>query len=237
MTPENSFVVTESTVTQIASANRSRLGVTLIELVVVLAMISALIGAGAMSFLSWLEGQNIKTSARAVSNAFMLARGEAMRSGQNHIVAFGNGVLPNVANDIVIARDGAPETADCSFVSSDVVHSVDLLDGVAWGTTPTLAGNSWAPADPGLAKGNVANGTSFTTPNLATPASWVTFEPDGIPRAFTSDGSSCTALGLPGEAGGGIYLTNGERDYAVLLAPLGTARVLSWRPDTGVWVD
>lgn len=226
-----------ASVTRIIRSDRSRSGVTLVELVIVLALISAIIGIGAWGFLDWMRGQNIKTSARAVSNAFLLARGEAMRTGENHIVAFGVGVLPNVDADIVIAKDGPPDTANCSFVSTDVVHRESLLDGVSWGTTTTLAGNAAVPDDPGQATANASNGTTFSTPNFTTPASWVTFEPDGIPRAFTSNGTVCTSVGLPGESGGGIYLTNGKRDYSVVVAPLGTARVVGWRPDTGSWVN
>ena len=65
----------------------------------------------------------------------------------------------------------------------------------------------------------------------------VVFEPDGIPRVFTTNGTSCTELGPRGEGGGGIYVTNGRRDYAIVLSPLGTARAVGWNPSSASWMD
>jgi prepilin-type N-terminal cleavage/methylation domain-containing protein len=218
---------------------RDQAGMTLIELVIVLAVVAAMLGVAAFGIADWATDQRIKTSARAVSDAFMLGRSEAIRTGNSHLVVFGLGVLPNADADIVIVDDDRPDLADCSIASSEIVHRVNLERGVTWGTTASLAGTTVAPDDPGLAVGNTQNGSSFTTAALDpnTPASWVVFQPDGIPLLFTTNGSACTELGLRGEGGGGIYLTNGRRDYAVVLTPLGTSRVLAWNPDSGNWTN
>ena len=65
------------------------------------------------------------------------------------------------------------------------------------------------------------------------------FQPDGLPRLFTQTmgGGSCDDVGMAGEGGGAIYVTNGRRDYAVVLSHLGTARVHLWIPSTGAWRD
>jgi hypothetical protein len=68
-------------------------------------------------------------------------------------------------------------------------------------------------------------GWTFSDAGGAATASWVLFQPDGLPRTFTTNGAACTAIGRAGEGGGGIYVTNGSRDYAVVLRPLGTVRV------------
>ena len=65
------------------------------------------------------------------------------------------------------------------------------------------------------------------------PANWVVIQPDGVPRPFTTDGGY--AVGAVGSGAGVIYLTNGARDYAVVVSPLGGLRVHSWDRDAGQW--
>ena len=88
-----------------------------------------------------------------------------------------------------------------------------------------------------LAVASVATGSSFTdaSMNPGSGATWVLFQPDGIPRTFTPSGSACTAVGNPGEGGGAIYLTNTLRDYAIVLAPFGTTQVHVWDPQASAW--
>ena len=218
---------------------RNQAGLTLIELVVVLAVVSALIATAAFGISGWAQDQRLKTSARAVSDAFMLGRAEAIRSGNSHLVVFGLGELNNTYADIVIVNDDRPDLADCSIASSEIVHRVNLEKGVTWGTTASLAGTTVAPSDQGLAVGNTQFGSSFTTAALDpnTPASWVIFQPDGVPLLFSTNGSDCTQIGLRGEGGGGIYVTNARRDYAIVLTPLGTSRVLGWNPSANNWMN
>jgi prepilin-type N-terminal cleavage/methylation domain-containing protein len=218
---------------------RNQAGLTLIELVVVLAVISALIATATLGISGWAQNQRLKTSARAVSDAFMLGRAEAIRSGNSHLVVFGLGELNNTYADIVIVNDDRPDLADCSIASSEIVHRVNLEKGVSWGTTASLAGTTVAPDDQGLAVGNTQYGSSFTTAALDpnTPASWVIFQPDGVPLLFSTNGSDCTQIGLRGEGGGAIYVTNGRRDYVIVLTPLGTSRVLGWNPSSNNWMN
>jgi type II secretory pathway pseudopilin PulG len=211
----------------------------LIELVMVLAVASALVGTATFGIFEWSKDQRIKASARAVSDAFMLGRAEAIRTGDSHLVVFGTGALTNADADIVIVNDDRPDNANCSIASSEIIHRIDLETGVTWGTTGSLAGTTVAPDDQGLAVANTQNGSSFTTaaldPNI--PASWIVFQPDGVPRLFTTNGTACTEIGLRGQGGGGIYVTNGRRDYAIVLSPLGTSRAVGWNPNTSNWMD
>jgi prepilin-type N-terminal cleavage/methylation domain-containing protein len=219
--------------------HRKQAGLSLIELAAVLAIVSALAATATFGISKWSNGLRIKASARAVSDAFMLARSEAIRSGDSHLVVFGVGALTNADADIVVVNDDRPDNANCSIASSEIVHRVNLENGVTWGTDPNLAGTTPATGDQGLAVSNTQNGSSFTTaaldPNV--PASWLLFQPDGIPRLFTTNGSTCSQIGLRGQGGGGIYVTNGDRDYAVVLTPLGTSRVLAWIPGGGGWMN
>jgi prepilin-type N-terminal cleavage/methylation domain-containing protein len=219
--------------------DRDQAGLSLIELAVVLAIVSTLVATGTFLIRDWSRDQRLKSSARAVSDAFMLGRAEAIRAGDSHLVVFGAGALANADADIVIVNDDRPDNADCSIAASEIIHRVNLEAGVSWGTTSGLAGATPAPDDPGLAVSNTENGSSFTTaaldPNIA--ASWVAFQPDGVPRLFTTNGSSCTEMGLRGQGGGGIYVTNGRRDYAIVLTPLGTSRVVLWNINSNAWMD
>lgn len=212
---------------------------TLIELVIVLAVIAALVATAVFGVSDWAEDQRVKHAARSVADAFLLGRAEAIRTGRSHIVVFGVGALPNADADIVIVDDDEPDTADCSIATSEIAHRVNFDAGVTWGTSDDLADTTVAPDDLGVAPANSENGTTFTTAALvpASPASWLVFQPDGIPRLFTTSGSACTAISQAGQAGGAIYVTNGRRDYAVVLAPLGTVRVHAWNPSSGAWVN
>lgn len=218
---------------------RSSHGMTLIEIAIVLAIISAAVAVAAFAVNSWVEQQRVKKAARSVADAFLLARGEAIRTGHVHLAVFGVNALANADADIVIVDDGEPDSSDCSIATSEIVHRMQFDTGVTWGTTASLAGTTVAPSDIGIATGNTEDGSSFSTAALdsTVPASWVLFEPDGIPRLFTTSGSACTQVGISGQAGGGIYLTNGSRDYAVVLTPLGTVRVHAWNPSSGSWMN
>jgi hypothetical protein len=60
------------------------------------------------------------------------------------------------------------------------------------------------------------------------------FLPDGTPRGFSIN----PFAGGPITSGnGGIYVSSGSRDYAVVLAPLGGVRVHAWEREAGQWTD
>lgn len=215
--------------------NVKRAGVTLLELVVVIAIISVLALAAVPGMLHWSDDQRVKSAAREVADAFMLARSEAIRTGSNHLVVFANAL--GATEPIVIVNDGPQTTANCTIDAGEVVHHVPAERGVSWGTSTGAANGTQAPDDPGLAVANVTSGSSFTdaSKNPGNAASWVLFESDGLPRLFTQGGPGCAAVGNAGEGGGSIYVTNGRRDYAVVLQALGTTRVHKWNPSTDSW--
>lgn len=196
---------------------------TLIEIAVALAIIGILTAMAIPNFVTWQADMRVKEAARAVSDAFVLGRAEAIRTGNNHIVAF-NGTL-GASEVIEIADDGIPGTGNCAIDGGETVHQVSAIPNITWGTTASLANGTAAPDDLGGSSATVSIGWSFTNAGGTTPAQWVLFQPDGLPRLFTPAGC---ALSAAGEGGGAIYVTNGRRDYAVVLGPLGTTRVHSW---------
>ena len=210
-------------------------GFTLIELTIVLALIGVVMAIGVTNFNTFMENQRASSSARDVADAFSLARSEAIRTGNNVIVAFRVETgLAGISSDIVIANDGSPAAANCALASSEIIRTFALERNVRFGTTTTLSNTTAAPDDGGTS-GHQTTGSSFA--NGSSPAgvaSWVMFSPDGMPHRFTQDGTApCDNVSAVGAASGAIYLTNGRRDYAVVLSPLGTSRLHRW--NKGSW--
>jgi len=209
---------------------------TLIELVAVMALIGAMLAIGLFTMEGWNEDQRVKSAARSIGDAFSLARAEAIRSGSNHIVAFPiEAGLAGITAPVVIVNDGPSTTSNCRIDAGEIIQTVPAEAGVLWGTDAALANGTPAPDDAG-GSGNQSTGSSFTDASMATPASWVMFQPDGIPRAFTQNAVAtppCTNVGQAGQGGGAIYVTNGRRDYAVVLSPLGAVRLHAWNPSGG----
>ena len=97
----------------------------------------------------------------------------------------------------------------------------------AWGVADATVK---VPNDSGA--GVIGSGSTFTDPNN-NAANWVMFRPEGIPVSFTP---GC-ALGGIGSGVGGAYVTNGKRDYAMVLSPLGGIRVHGWNGAGDGWTN
>jgi prepilin-type N-terminal cleavage/methylation domain-containing protein len=214
--------------------DRRRAGFNLIEIAVVLAVVGAMVALAIPSMNQWQANHRLSESARSVNAALSFARSEAIRSGNLHIVFFdedaaGNDLQDAGGNDvdILVLDEGRPGSInqDCNIDAGERALAFDLENDVTFGTS--LA-SSAAPNDSG--GGTFSSGSSFTDPS-SNAASWVLFRPEGIPLAFNS---GCTVGGI-GSGDGGIYLTNGNRDSAVVLTPLGATYVHSWGEHIGAW--
>ncbi len=222
--------------------NKRRQGITLIEITIVVVILGVMAGMAVPAMQDLRNDQRLRSSIRATADSFSLARAQAIRTGSNVIVVFqgATGGTPPAAlqstNIIDIVIDGVAATADCTIADTEVVWTMTAdatSNSLNWGTTPGNAGTTPVPSDPGLAPTNSFQGSTFTDATITTAtidntkfASWVVFQPDGLPRLMTP--ADCANLGTAGQGGGGIYVTNGRRDYAVVLSALGTARVHNW---------
>jgi prepilin-type N-terminal cleavage/methylation domain-containing protein len=216
---------------------RERLGFTLIEIMVVVGIVAVLATLTTLEMGEWLRNQRVKAAARSAADAFQLARSEAIRTSRNHIVFFGSpgdtdpAGTALVGSDgswvpILIVDDGPPTTANCQIDAGEATRGIRPADDVQWGVSSATVK---VPDDPGKAPFSPpqASGRTFADP-ANNAVNWVLFRPDGIPVSFSFSSGTCAQISGTGSGGGGLYITNGERDYAVVLSPLGSARVYLW---------
>ena len=210
-------------------------GFSLIEIAVVVAIAGVLAIAAAPSMGEWRSNERLKAAGRSVATALSFARSEAVRTGNNHIAFFqtdAQGTPLAVGGDpvpIAVIDDSRPGSAlqNCQIDAGEIVSGVPAEQGVAWGVSAATVA---VPSDFG--GGDFTSGSTFRDP-AGNPASWVLFQPQGTPVAFTP---GC-GLGTVGGGGGAIYLSNGLRDLAVVLTPLGSVRMHSFEEGTGTWTN
>lgn len=222
---------------------RRKGGFTLIEMMIIIAVISVMTGLALTVIGRRIGDQRAKAAVRDVANLFQLARTEAIRTGTNHIVYF----QLDPADDPLVDRAGTPVAAllaadaDADGIpdAGEYKASVPLDDtgSLSWGSTFAAVGPVAAPNDnPGgtfPATDPDFSCCTFQTP-VGNDARAVVFLPDGIPRAFST---GPFAMGPVGGGGGAVYVTSGTRDYAVVLGPLGSARAHSWNRGADAWTN
>ena len=214
-----------------------RAGFTLIEVVVVMGIIAALAAVAIPSIQDMIERRRLQGFARDLGNVFQIARSQAIRTGNYQIVFFGplgtadpaGTVLVDSTGSTVpmlILDDGSPATANCHIEVGESRETISLPNDIGFGVSEATVK---VPADTGSAAFSPpqASGTTASDPSN-NPTNWVLFRPDGIPVGFDPTSTTCGTIGDTGTGGAGLYVTSGGRDYAVTLAPLGSARVHTW---------
>ena len=227
-------------------AGRLRAGMTLIELMVVVGLLAVLVALAVPSIREWAGDQRTKQAARSLADALLVARTEAIRTGNNFIVFFGDPLTTDPAGTLVtyngqwvpvlVIDDGAPTASNCVIDAGEQFLGITPLQDVTWGVTEASAA---VGTDTGAAPFNPPPAPPWDGATFADPANnkvnWVMFRPDGIPVGFSGAGGNCGAIGSTGSGGGGLYVTNGRREYGVVLAPLGGVRVHLWNPSSNQW--
>jgi type II secretory pathway pseudopilin PulG len=211
---------------------------TLVEVAIVVALVGVMAALGAPSIGQWFANQRVKAAARSVADAFLVARADAIRTGRAQVVflAAARASDPPATDPagtalgapVVQIDDGPLSGTNCVIDAGELQRRVRAERDVAWGYGPS--GGAVAPGDSG--GGDLQSGSSFTDGG-GNPVTWVMFRPDGLPVTFDA---SCNRVNV-GRGGGAVYLTNGARDYAVVLTPLGGVRVHAWNGGGGAWTN
>lgn len=226
-------------------------GFSLMEIVVVLSIVGVVLSMGVASFSDWSTRQRLINSAGEFAQILFVGRVEAIRKGANHIVFFGSDAL----GGNLVAEDGTTSVA--ALLIEDIngnyapdageqrmVVPLSLDTSIVWGRTQATV---LVPTTSGSLAGDPFSGTSvegslaaqdsaahFRHPSQQdTAQSWVLFAPDGTPRAFDPSGAA-TVAGI-GTGDGAIYVSDGERDRAVVMTALGAIRSYRWDLENGSW--
>jgi len=226
--------------------NKAVRGFTMIEIMVVVAIIGIIMAAAVPGINRHFETMNGRAAAKSIVDALTIARAQAIRTGNNHVVFFSIINAGVAAGDTVgaplvdgngapvpvfVLNDGRPGSANqnCQIDAGEPRLTFDAKPGVGWGANAPPAAIE-APDDDAVNAIPVA-GSSFRAPDNTPNMTWVQFRPDGIPVAIDN---ACNS-GRLGSGGGTIYLQTASRDYAITLSPLGGVRVHVWSPSIGGW--
>jgi prepilin-type N-terminal cleavage/methylation domain-containing protein len=221
-------------------ASRRRFaGFTTIEVMIVVAIIGVFAALAIPSWRAYQRNLQLRAAARTVANAFSYARSHALATGNRHVVVLavnaddvcGNPIVNSKGQPVpvLVFEDNDGGAANCCFDAGEERLAENAVQAVSWGVTPAPpAGPAPSPEDAG--GGDYSTGASFTQPD-GSDAAWVSFGADGIPVAF----NAACSFGTTGSGAGAVYLTNGARNYAVVLNPLGTANVERFDPNADAW--
>jgi type II secretory pathway pseudopilin PulG len=124
-------------------------------MMVAVAVVGVMLGIGLSRLDRWSEDQRAKAAARSVADLLQRARAGAIRTGNRHVVFFGN---PGVADPsgnaverggawvpVLLIDDGAPAAANCAIDAGEPIEAVQRTPARP---PSTQAGPGTAPPSP-----------------------------------------------------------------------------------------
>lgn len=93
---------------------RSERGTTMVEIMVVVAILAIMMAVAIPSLRTWISNMQVRTKAEAVLNGLQLARGEALRRNARVVFTVANNSSWSVGCDVAVAVDADNDgVADC----------------------------------------------------------------------------------------------------------------------------
>jgi prepilin-type N-terminal cleavage/methylation domain-containing protein len=224
---------------------RQRSGFTIVELMIAVAIVGIIAAMALPGWRNFQLNQRLRDMTRAGANMMQTARSQAIATGNNHIVYLAAGVGTDVCGNAMVDAQGNPVPmlvlddgppgagTNCCInpgervLTEPVFTRPGVMDNVNWGST--FAG-AQAPLDSG--GGDYTTGSTFTDAN-GNQTRWVMFRPDGVPVGF----SGACVTGQIGSGAGGVYVTNANRDYSIVVTPLGGTHVAGFERGAAVWMN
>lgn len=168
----------------------------------------------------------------SIEELLLLARDEAMQTGQNHLVFFEGdprgGPIVDAKGMPVMALLIRDYDGDWLPSLSEHIASVPMAPNsvLEWGSQ-----RATMPAE-GDTADEIVGPWSFIQPNGHSRARWLRFEADGAPHSFASISKEA---GAAGSGAGTVYLRSDARDYAVVVSPWGDIEVQVWVDGAASW--
>ena len=206
--------------TVIMTRNAESAGMTLVEMLVVIAIMAILAAIAGPEIYKALQSESrVKSAARELIADLKTAQNEAVRRGGGEMSA--DGVL--VRRSVFVVFDAAANTY---LVSA---YADENGNGVRDGGEDTTIMQPKTPSN-SVRFGTLAsvNKTACTNSENNAPASSVTFD---VQAAVPCGGKRCVELnanGFPGAPGGTLYLSNTTDAYAVNFNSAGFATLCKW---------
>lgn len=216
-----------------------RAGYTIAEIAITLAILAIAMVIAIPSLNRATANGELRDTAGALDKGLVVARGEAIRTGDVHLFFVFEDAEGNPLEDrngdpvpVLIVNDGAPGSPDqnCRIDAGErtiAIGNEEMKKAAMIGEVPTEMGAP--PQDLGMGD-PTGNGSTFADP-AGNDVTWVMFRPEGMPMAFDAN---CN-LGAAGSGAGTIYMHNEDRAYAIMLSPMGTTKVMGFNHASGEW--
>ena len=146
-----------------ALSNRQRSGTSLIEMMVLIAIVGVLAATSGFAMRSWRDAQRIQTTSRSIADLVHLGRGEAIRTGVAHLVFFGSDTA--AASLVTPSGDAAAATYNCSRHGSD---GASAQPRAIQGRSGRVRSSTHLPITPGELRMMMGPGGSWQTSPSAT---------------------------------------------------------------------